>query len=244
MKLKLMILLVSVFLTNTFFAFGASDFSSIRIKNAVEDYINDNAKGDIEIEFLREIATQSFNFENVKAVIQNESIKFRGIIDITIRFESNGRIIKYLEIPVKIIVYQNAAVASKTIPRGIQITKNDLIMKRVETSNIESPILRLDEVEGKKVNRNVGAGTIISQGFISEEQIIKRGEKVTIIVQSGAVQIKTLGTALEDASAGQSVRVKRDGSVKKALEGIASEDGSVVIDGNNYYPTNYDLRGK
>jgi flagella basal body P-ring formation protein FlgA len=244
MKLKLYILFVSLFFTMALIAFGASDFSSQRIKNAVENFINENAEGDIEIEFLRDIETQSFNFEDVKAIIQNESINYKGIIDITIRFESNGRIIKYLEIPVKIKVFQNVIVAAKTIPRSVQITKNDLINKRIETTNIESPIFKIDDIEGKKVNRNVGAGTVLSQSFISAETVVNKGEKVTIIVQSGAVRIKTMGTALEDATVGQSVRVKRDGSAKRALEGIATEDGSVIIDGNNYYPANYEARGK
>lgn len=244
MKVKFSILLIPFFFAMALIAFGASDFSSQRIKYAVEDFINDNSEGDIEIEFLRNIETQSFNFEDVKATIQNESINFRGIIDITIRFESNGRILKYLEIPVKIKVFQNVVVASKTIPRGTQITKNDLLIKRVETTNIENPIYRIEDIEGRKLNRSLGAGSILNKSYVSADMVIKRGEKVTLIVQSGAVQIKTMGTALEDASAGQSVRVKRDGSAKKALEGVATDDGSVIIDGNNYFPMNYEARGK
>jgi flagella basal body P-ring formation protein FlgA len=244
MKLRLLILLISILCANTLMVFASTDFSSDRIKYAVEDFIKDNSEGDIEIEFLRNIENQSFVFEYVKAIIQNESINFRGIIDITIRFESNEKIIKYLEIPVKIKVYQNVVAASKTIPRGVQITKNDLLIKRIETTNIESPIYNVDDVIGRKINRSLGAGSILNKSYISAEQVIKKGEKITIIVQSGAVQIKTLGTALEDASVGQSVRVKRDGSAKKALEGIAAEDGSVIIESNNYYPENFEARGK
>lgn len=66
----------------------------------------------------------------------------------------------------------------------------------------------------------------------SSEIVIRRGENVRIVVVSGSVQVSATGTALQDAAVGDLIRVRRNGTRSKILQGTAGADGNVYLSSN------------
>jgi flagella basal body P-ring formation protein FlgA len=66
----------------------------------------------------------------------------------------------------------------------------------------------------------------------SSEIVIRRGENVRIVVVSGSVQVSAAGTALQDAAEGDLIRVRRNGTRSKILQGTAGADGNIYISSN------------
>jgi flagella basal body P-ring formation protein FlgA len=111
------------------------------------------------------------------------------------------------------------------------LSQNDFIYQRVEITNDKLENLPEPyELAGSQLRRSLQKGTILTKDIIYTSRQIKRGDKVTIVVLSGGVRIRTTGFALQDAAPGEQLRVKRDTSV---LHGRVIDDGSVLITSNN-----------
>ena len=102
--------------------------------------------------------------------------------------------------------------------------------RQVDISNYsEKELIDSYYIIGFNAKKNINAGTAIVKSMIDYGGGIKKGDKISIIVRSGCVTVKSDGIAVNDAEIGESVRVKRDkaGSI---LTGIAGIDKTVVID--------------
>lgn len=223
---------------------GKSTFSEETIKNAVISYLNDNYSEDYEYEFLSQINEVSFIHNDVRATIKENNESAEGNIGLTITFKSENRILKYLNVNVKLKNYIKVPVAVRTIPKNSVLTQNDIEFKEITDKKFDDNEINTDLMIGKKLNRNISKGQIIQSNYLSEENLINRGDKVLVIVKSGAVSIKASGTALEDGTAGQRLRVMRDGSAKKVLEGTVQNDATILIDGSNNLQGYLDVRAK
>jgi len=111
------------------------------------------------------------------------------------------------------------------------LSPNDFVYQKVDITNDKLENLPApNELAGSQLRRSLQKGTILTKDIIYTSRQIKRGDKVTIVVLSGGVKIRTTGFALQDAAPGEQLRVKRDTSV---LHGRVIDDGSVLITSNN-----------
>jgi flagella basal body P-ring formation protein FlgA len=64
--------------------------------------------------------------------------------------------------------------------------------------------------------------------MIQAPKLVKRGERVSVIAESGALKIRTVGQALSDGKSGDLVRVKAAGS-QRVVDGIVVSQGVVKV---------------
>jgi flagella basal body P-ring formation protein FlgA len=85
-----------------------------------------------------------------------------------------------------------------------------------------------DEVAGMVMKRSVKAGMVLTPALLKPQLLIKRGEKVTILADTGAVQVRMEGKALMDGARGQVIRV-RNLSSKREVEAAVVAPGIVQV---------------
>ena len=214
-------------------ASASGNFSGDRLEEAVKGYIKKNVTFESQIKIINNIKDFSFREDDIKARLSH-SEELRGFSHISIIFFNETGVVKELKIPVKIRLFGKAWTASEAISRG-DILRNDNIhfTSKELTDYSRSELPDKDELIGRNVKHTVHAGRILTEDDLQQEKIIRRGSRVTIVVESGAVRIRASGTALNDASTGEIVRVKRDGTRNKVLQGTAAKDGSILIRTNN-----------
>lgn len=219
---------IFLFQPNDIFA-AKSTFSSERIEQAVREYISSQLKDTIEIEIVNPILPASFPFDNVVAEISNKDVLL-GSTSVQMQFMQDSRVLKKLEIPVKVKRYRTVCVSAHSIPKGKTIEPDDLRYTPIEVSaiNIDSlPDYR--DITGKSASRTITGNTVITRDILESASVISRGSVVDVLVIAGAVKVRARGTALEDATIGSPIRVRRNGGSGKVLEGVATSDGSVMI---------------
>jgi flagella basal body P-ring formation protein FlgA len=74
----------------------------------------------------------------------------------------------------------------------------------------------------------VKAGMVLTPALLKPQLLIKRGEKVTILADTGAVQVRMEGKALMDGARGQVIRV-RNLSSKREVEAAVVAPGIVQV---------------
>lgn len=85
-----------------------------------------------------------------------------------------------------------------------------------------------NEVVGKIARRPLAVGAPITLSSIGEPTRFKRGDRVKILLQSGALMISAQGIALEPGIVGRDVLV-RNADTGVQIRGVAGEDGVVVV---------------
>jgi flagella basal body P-ring formation protein FlgA len=226
----MLLIFFCLFINNNLYS--KSTFSGERLKSACLEYIQDKVGTDAEISISQKINTQNFEEDGITAKCLGDEKSFRGNGYVTIEFEKDGQLKRRVEVPVRVKIFKNVPNASHALMRGDVIAKEDInVIKTDVTYYKDYELLNETELIGKKVKQNVSERTLFTKMNVYDDNMIKRGDKVTIIVQSGAVRITASGEALQDAAIGKPIIVKRDGSQEK-LQGKVNEDGTVIISAN------------
>lgn len=229
---KLLIIIGLVFiigLINTKNIYSHSFFSGDNIKSACINYIYSVINDEFEIKITDKIQNQSFEEDKVYARFQGDKNTLKGNTHVIVEFLKDEKIIKRLTIPVYIKIYKKLPVAVKSIFSGKQIKNGDFELKKIDATNLnDEDIASEEEILGAIAKRNILKNNVILKSYIQAGNQINRGQRVEINVISGAVRIRTTGTALQDGSAGSEIRVKKD-NTNVILNGVVSEDGTVLI---------------
>lgn len=206
-----------------------SNFSGERLKKACLDYIQKKVGNDAQVSIIKNIEDQYFEESNVYARCNSTRESLRGNTNLALEFIVDNQLLRRLEVPVRIKTYKQTIVAAGNIKRGETINETDVIEANAETTYyLEEELLNKESIIGKKAKQNITQGTIITLSMLESDNIIKRGDKVFIFVISGPIKISTTGVALQDASVGKPIRVKRDGT-QTVLTGKVDIDGTIVI---------------
>ncbi|HPP40251.1 MAG TPA: flagellar basal body P-ring formation chaperone FlgA [Candidatus Kapabacteria bacterium] len=219
---------------NISISYSQSTFSKERIETAIINFLKSQTNADIEIEIVQNIRPISFVESSVSASLRHNFNDFKGLGFVWIDFIKDGKVISTEQIRVKIRKFRLIPVTTRFVRSGETLSNADFIIKRVDVTNFNESELVLDNsVVGKITKNGIPKDNPLKISDLSNDIIIKKGQIVTIIAQSGAISIKTLGTALQDGGAGDIIRVKRSGQGNIVLTGTVNELGFVLLSNNS-----------
>ncbi|PYG00804.1 flagella basal body P-ring formation protein FlgA [Thioalkalivibrio sp. ALE21] len=132
-------------------------------------------------------------------------------------------------VPAAVERHAEVVVARRNLSRQQTLGPGDLRMERIETSRQATHYFEdASEVVGLQTRRAIRQGQVIGQQHVNERQVIQRGQRVTILASSGSVTIRMQGEALEDATAGDWIRVRNTSSGRE-IEGEVQPSGTVRV---------------
>lgn len=208
---------------------SASNFSGDRLRQGCLGFIYDNLGEDAQVAVAGNIQDQSFEEDDVVASFVANPKALRGSAFVQIEFRLDNKLLRRVQIPVRIKIYRDVPVAAENIQRESELTENDITYQKLNvTYYSDDDFPETDEIIGAKADRNISKGTVITKKLLRDESGIRKGEKVSIILEAGTIQIRTYGTALQDAPVGSDIRIKRENS-NTILQGRVARDGTVII---------------
>jgi flagella basal body P-ring formation protein FlgA len=135
----------------------------------------------------------------------------------------SGKYVSYVEVPV----------AARYIKFGEIIQSSDLNNLKVKLDTIKnSDINSTLEVVGMQAKKYIAAGSVIKKADVTNPPVIKNNDPVNIIYSSGAINLKTSGTALGAGAVGDMVKVK-NGTSGIVLLGQIINKNTVQVSGSN-----------
>lgn len=121
----------------------------------------------------------------------------------------------------------NAPILARSVAKGEILDAADFTEAALPASAARSAVAP-SEAAGQEALRALRAGQPLRPSDIGAPRIIKRGQMVTILFQSGPLSIHAAGRALSDARAGQDVRVVNLSS-NRTLDAMADEQGRARV---------------
>jgi flagella basal body P-ring formation protein FlgA len=107
--------------------------------------------------------------------------------------------------------WQNQLVLARPLSYKQVIQPTDVTERRMLVDLLtDETVVTREQAVGQQAGRELKSGTILTARMIDPVQLVKSGQFVTITLQSGGVQLKTVARALEGGSFGQTIKVKNE----------------------------------
>lgn len=141
--------------------------------------------------------------------------------------EQNG---KRWYVPVRLHWWATAVVLNEAVPARSLLTKGMLKATRTDIAGHNGNWWKhASELVGMRTTRALHTGDVILASYVRRPPLIKRGDLVSIVLDTGRISIRTEGKALRTAGRGDQLLVQNLRS-KEVIQAIAEDRGVVRVD--------------
>jgi flagella basal body P-ring formation protein FlgA len=132
-------------------------------------------------------------------------------------------------VPVDVAIHRPVVAAARPLPRDAAITAADLQLLERDVASLNGQFLTaIDEAVGLSARRPLAAGAVLSRDQLLQPLLIRRGDAVTIRVESGGLSVNMPGVAMTDGRRGEPIRVKNSNSAR-IVDAQVVEAGVVTV---------------
>lgn len=127
----------------------------------------------------------------------------------------------------RVKVFKEAVIALRTLKARTKITPDDVKLARVELGEAPESFSSVVELSGMVAKRPVIAGSVIKRDYVRPETVVKRGEKVALMIEGPSMRIRSYGVAAEDGHRGGIIAVRTASG--KEVAGEVTGPGEIAI---------------
>lgn len=205
-----------------------------QIRTAVQHYIVRHAPWDAEQMTIRKIKfNRPVTVPSGKVALRVSAPKhtdWLGAVPFTVNIAVNGQRTRALTVPVNIEVWSDIIMTTKPLGRFEPIDREDIRIKKMDLARVPSNVLvNVDDVLGKRANRNIAANCILRNDHVEMPPIVKRGDVVEVVAESPMLKISVKAVARENGRQGDRIKVVNLRS-KKSLFAQVVDDRTVRVD--------------
>lgn len=147
----------------------------------------------------------------------------------TVGVRCNGPKPWRIYVPVMVSRYGKVVIATHSLRRGEKPATGDIKLANRNLDQLPFGWLsRLSQVRGHHIVRNVRQGQVITPAMLAVNNVIERGQRVTLLATTAGISVRMSGQALADAAPDERVRVKNLSS-QRIVEGVARSSHVVVV---------------
>lgn len=123
-------------------------------------------------------------------------------------------------VPVEMTVNMDIWVASRPLPRGHILSEEDMVAERRNVSRQAGGYFSTGQaLAGQRLEISILQGRAFEPRFVEADNVIRRGQSVTLAVRSNGIDVRMSGTALSDGALNQRIRIENRNS-GRVVEGI------------------------
>lgn len=132
-------------------------------------------------------------------------------------------------VPVSLDIYDDVAISTRNLRRGDLVTSADFNFKRANTSQLTASYLDDPRaIIGKEVRRSIRSGSVIKHQDLQAPDLVSKGDIVVVTVASGALEVRTEGTALTNGHLGEQIQIRNTRS-KRTVDARVTGRGTAEI---------------
>lgn len=161
-----------------------------------------------------------------------EVFSTKGVVSLgnqTIGVKCNSPVAWTVYVPVKVKVLKLVVVANRPLSSNQLITQDDIKLQQWDIGSLQHGYLDSTQlVIGQQLKYPVSMGSVIKPNGLEAQKIVHRGEQIMLVAMAGQMEVRMSGTALDDGTLGQRVKVKNSTS-KRIVEGVVDAPGIVKV---------------
>lgn len=147
-----------------------------------------------------------------------------------IRFLVNGQEVRRLRVSARIDLYVDVVSTSHYLKKHQEIQRRDVQWVSRNLAQLpQDAITDLDEILGKRTSLSINAHELLRAGMVEVPPLVKRGDRVTLLVENAQFRITALGEVKEDGRKGDRIRLLNLSS-KREVYGRVVDPNTIQID--------------
>ena len=152
-----------------------------------------------------------------------------GRFPVTVRISVDKVLQKRLRMMARVTHFAPVVKTRRRVNRGEILTKKDVVVEVVPSNRIvRNAMTSMNEVVGNQVIRNLGVGRVITTSSIDKPTLVKKGDRVTLIAESGAMKITAPGIVRQKGFKDSLVQVLNT-QTKKTVFGMVQDAKTVKV---------------
>jgi flagella basal body P-ring formation protein FlgA len=153
----------------------------------------------------------------------------RGPVLVSLEFWRGEERVGQRTASVDVQVFQDVLVTTRGLDRHALIDPDDIRVEKVDVRTLgDACFTEVEDLVGRWTRKIIPEGRAILARDVEDVPLIKRGQKILIIVHLGGITVRATGQALEDGAAGDEIAVKNERSGKR-LNGVVVGEGRVEV---------------
>ncbi len=209
----------------------AQDVPRSQLAEAIRQRVNrDLPEGArAEIELVR--APQTLRLPAGQVVLRAEPLGTVRPGQMAFRVECvvDGTVVRTFAVSAKVRLYQKVLVAMEDIPARKRVTAHAVrVEERPLTRTLGTVLTSPAQAIGKETRVRVRQGTVLTQRLLRQIPLVRRGERVRLVVRLNNVIAETYGRALQEGGPNANVLVRNEGS-GRTVQGRVAGPGLVVV---------------
>jgi flagellar basal body P-ring formation protein FlgA len=197
----------------------ATEYLNLRLSDDHQDY-------DINVDTLDPRLSLPTCTQNLESFLP-PGRKLLGNTTVGVRCNGAASWTVYVSATIKL--FGNVVVTRKPINSAMTISDNDLRLEKRDLALVgENPIQNIEDATGLIPIRTLGQGVVLQSNMLSRPALIKRGQKITIIVSGPGILVSTAGEAMNDGRSRETINV-RNLLNKKVVTGIVIDSSTVQL---------------
>ncbi len=174
------------------------------------------------------VSTLPSDYDSIRVEPLGDS-KLFGSCWIKLYFYQKGSVYQTANLNLQINMYQQVLVAREPIKAGQTLTAGQFDVVRREITSLTDPaVTSAGELIGMSASRQLPSGKTLTESFLRKEEIVKRGDLVTIEYGNGNIKITATGEAKEPGSQGEMIKVKNIAS-NKIISAVVQDERTVKV---------------
>lgn len=132
-------------------------------------------------------------------------------------------------VPARVSTFAEVAVVLRSLARGEVLSADDVMLKRMNTSQGGSGLIQdLSQVIGKELKRRLDMGEPVRVSQLKSPLVIRRGDRVILEASTASISVVTSGTALGNGEVGDQIQVRNEKS-KRVVDAEVIAPGKARI---------------
>ncbi|RRJ85016.1 flagellar basal body P-ring formation chaperone FlgA [Aestuariirhabdus litorea] len=133
----------------------------------------------------------------------------------TVRVECRGEQPWGIYLSATVKVFRQVITANRLINKRESVNPEDLLLEEHDVTELRSGYFTaLDSLTHMQAKRTIRPGQPLSPSLLQAQQLIEKGDTVTIEARGNGLTVRMMGTALSDGEANEQIRVKNNSSEK------------------------------
>jgi flagella basal body P-ring formation protein FlgA len=205
-----------------------------KLKGLVSDYISQNLIDNLsdarikDIQVAENLVLPSGRITYTVKPPRNDTLA--GKIPFTINFDVNGKFYKRVWASATIEIFTRVVVTKKPLGRHKPITEDDIEMQKMDLAQLPSDVITDPEVVlGQRTRRAIGSHTVLRSNLVEFPPLVRRGDVVVILAETGGLKITTVGQVKKKGRLGERIPVMNFDS-KKVLYARVLDANTVKVE--------------
>jgi len=153
-----------------------------------------------------------------------------GHIPVSLILWAEGQKVREVRAQARLEVFAEVVVAKNSLRRHQIVEEKDVhLVNRNITQQAGDVVTDLGEVLGKRVNLSVNTQEVLRKSMVEVPPLVKKGDRVTLVVENTHFKITSMGEVKEEGRAGDRIKVTNISS-KREVYGRVLDGHTVLVE--------------